>query len=99
MGGMGGATKTGPCAGQCFGVLSADLEIPFVFGVDALCAQVTTKATGIVCGSVESGRPFTVNGKPLTCGGQGQVLPAPRAGGYCMVSPAGLDPDAYFKVY
>jgi hypothetical protein len=70
-----------------------------IFGIDALCAQITTNATGIVCGDLDAGRTFTVNGKPLPCGGQGQVLPAPRAGGYCVVSPAGLDPDAYFLAY
>jgi hypothetical protein len=71
-----------------------------IFGVDALCAQVTTKATGIVCGDLAVGRPLSVNGRPLACGGQGQVLPAPRAGGYCVVSPAGLDdPSAYFGFY
>jgi hypothetical protein len=96
---MGGATTTGPCAGQCFGVLSATLNVDFIFGTDALCAQVTTKATGIVCGDIEAGRPITVNGKPLTCGGQGQVLPASRAGGYCVVAPAGLGTAAYFLVY
>ena len=96
---MGGATTTGPCAGQCFGVLAATVGTNFVFGIDPLCAQVTTKAGGIVCGGVEAGRTLTVNGKPLACGGQGQVLPGPRAGGYCVVAPAGLDPDAYFLVY
>jgi hypothetical protein len=80
-------------------VLSATVGVNLIFGIDTLCAQVTTKATGIVCGGLDAGRPLTVNGKSLSCGGQGQVLPAPRAGGYCMVAPAGLDPDAYFLVY
>ena len=88
-GGSGGSGGTGPCASLCSSptMLAAQSDSVANLGTGAGCFQSSFPINGYSCGNM-SGRTFSVNGQPVTCGGNA-TLPAMLNGGYCFQATAG----------
>jgi hypothetical protein len=81
-----------PCASFCAGPDEITWEGSYQsgdLGTGTTCRQTTQEAVGINCSNFTGGKQLSINGVPMTCNNQNQLLPTPVDGGYCIQSTAG----------